>query len=174
MTCMSDKCLCEKCNALTVYPAMPCLSPLPRNDDCWHTDCHWMSHIVNGHAVVIRRGFETDLASFPRLTWRVIGHPLSKDTLAQGLAHDALYAAEALERKACDDWFLESMRISGIGWAKRNAIWSAVRIGGGFVWARHDRKTVDCSKGYVRLIDAVEHDYLMRVHDVRFMSQPFV
>lgn len=174
MQCMTDKCMCDGCNALTVYPAMPCLSPLPRNDECWHTDCHWMSHLVNGRAVVIRRGFETDLASVPRIAWRVIGHPLSKVTLAHGLAHDALYASEAMTRHECDDWFLESMRISGVPWFKRNAMWSAVRTFGGLVWARHDRRSVDDANGFVRVVDAVEHDYLMRVHDVRFMSQPFI
>ena len=92
MQCLTDRCLCECCNALTVHPSLPALTPIADKGDEWDVDCHWMSHCANGRAVVIRRGFHTDGASIPRLAWRVIGHPFAKDILPHALAHDALYA----------------------------------------------------------------------------------
>ena len=173
MQCLTDRCLCECCNALTVHPSLPALTPIADKGDEWDVDCHWMSHCANGRAVVIRRGFHTDGASIPRLAWRVIGHPFSKDILPHALAHDALYASEAMTRRECDDWFAESMRISGVSAVKRNAIWSAVRMFGGWVWRRHDVRGVFAARQSVRLIGEEEHDALFRVKDVRFMAQPF-
>ena len=173
MQCLTDICLCESCNSLRCHPESPALTPVADKTDEWTVDCHWMSHCVNGRAVIIRRGFHTDGASIPRLAWRVIGHPFSKDILPHALAHDALYASEAMTRRECDDWFAESMRISGVSAIKRRAIWSAVRLFGWSVWRSHDTRAVFDARRSVRLIGGEEHDALTRVHDVRFMTQPF-
>lgn len=149
-------CQCARCDALTVAPVMPALRLLPDGRDLWTVDCHWMSGLVGGRAVLIRRGFETDGASVPRLFWRMIGHPFMGDLLPHALPHDGLYAAELMSRADCDAWFLESMAAGGLNVARRNAIWAAVRVGGGAVWAGHDRKSVEHAAARCRLVGEEE------------------
>lgn len=95
-----------------------------------------------GKCIKIKKGFTTDGASIPNtpmIRW-LIGHPFSMPLLPCAIGHDGLYAGELLPRKECDWLFLELMKRAKIGWLKRNAVWSAVRLGGAVVWARH---TVD-------------------------------
>lgn len=142
---------------LVFYPEFPDLKPIDDSSDNWVVEKCWVSQLVGNKAVVIRKGFETDGASIPRVAWRVIGHPFKKDVLRHALGHDALYAAELMTRSECDMWFLESMKKDGVSWWKRNAIWSAVRIGGAFVWGKHVKAEVDEARKLCKLIDAEEH-----------------
>lgn len=117
-----------------LFPEAPELKPI--NNDKWIVEQHFTC-IHKKMVVNIKKGFETDGASIPRLAWRIIGHPFSMPLLPCALIHDALYAGELLPRNECDWMFLELMKKAKIGWIKRNAVWSAVRLGGGFVWSRH-------------------------------------
>ena len=146
-----DNCACHSCSHVAVYPELPSLTPVPDMTDNWTVDCHWRSQLVKGRAVLIDRGFATDGASIPRIAWRLIGHPWSKDLLPHALAHDALYAGELLDRKACDRWFLDSMTLAGVGLVKRNAIYAAVRVGGGCVWSKHTAEGVAAARRDARL-----------------------
>lgn len=158
-------CLCGDCGAITF--GLPALTPVPGAGDLWRVDCHWCSPLVDGVAVLVRRGFLTDGASVPRLAWRVIGHPFAKDLLPHAIGHDGLYAAELLPRAACDAWMLGSMAAAGtnfpgqaVGWARRNAVYSAVRAGGGFVWSGHAPGSVAEARALVSLVREPEYSRL--------------
>lgn len=166
---MSCPCRCHDCYKLTMAPEFPSATPLPNKSEEWRTDCHWLSPLINGKAVLIRRGFYTDWASIPRFAWRVIGHPTSKYLIGHALPHDALYAAELMPRDDCDEWFLTSMAKAAenypleVGWAKRNAIWSAVRVGGSFVWGKHKAAGIEAARKLVTLLDVEEWDAYRRL-----------
>jgi hypothetical protein len=87
------------------------------------------------------------------VAWRVIGHPLDPEFIRSALLHDALYAAELLPRSECDWLFDECMSdVDDVNWLKRNTIYSAVRIGGGFVWKNHTPESITRGRQYVELI----------------------
>lgn len=142
----NETCACDHCNAVERWPQMPALRPLSYPVGLWRVDCHWVSPAFDGCAVRINRGFLTDGASIPRAAWRVIGHPFISDLLPFALGHDALYSAELMPRADCDKWFLETMKLGGIGWIKRNSIWSAVRTFGAFVWKAHTPHSIEAAR----------------------------
>lgn len=158
-----SKCICPQCACVVSWPDLPALLPLPDASDNWRVDCAYLSPLVNGVAVLVKRGLTTDGASVPRLAWRVIGHPFAKDLLPHALIHDALYASELLPRGEADDWFLASMASAreryalGVGWARRNAVWSAVRAAGGLVWSRHTPASVAAARALVRVLTPDEY-----------------
>jgi len=99
----------------------------------------------NGDVVNVAAGFETDLASVPRLFWTLL--PACGPHNRAAVVHDWLYARRRIEtvdgkirkprRKECDWIFLEALKDCGVGWVKRNAMWLAVRSpAGAWVW-RH-------------------------------------
>lgn len=163
------KCRCADCTALSSYPELPALTAVIGNDANWTVDCHWMSQLVKGKAVLIERGFLTDGTSFPRAAWRVMGHPFSKDILPHALGHDALYAAELMSREDCDQWFLDSMALAGVPWLKRQAIYAAVRVGGGGVWKAHTKDGVDAARKACSLLNTEKYLTLKLVGDIRFI-----
>jgi hypothetical protein len=81
-----------------------------------------------------------------------VGHPFQVPLLGLALGHDALYAAELVSREEADRWFLEGMKKAGINWVKRNAIWLAVRAGGGVVWRRHTMRSVARARYFAALL----------------------
>lgn len=170
------RCVCTDCHYVLSYPDLPALLPLPDKTENWRLECHFLTPLVNGRAVLLRRGLVTDGASIPRLAWRVIGHPFSKDLLPHALGHDGLYAAELMPRSDGDDWFLTSMALAdsnfelGVSWTKRNAVWSAVRCGGSFVWDRHTDASIADARRYVTLLDAEQHHILRATRDIRTIA----
>ncbi len=150
-------CMCKICNHVSVFPEMPYLDPAPEgsaDSNLFHLACHWVGPLIDGQAVLIRRGFPTDGASIPRLAWSFTYHPFQMPLLPHALEHDALYAAELLpSRAAVDTRFDLSMRLSpSIPWIKRAAIYRAVRIGGGGVWDRHTSETISFARKYTQLL----------------------
>lgn len=161
------ECLCALCTKVVTAPNLPALFPCPDKTENWSLDCNWLSPLVNGKAVYIKRGFITDGASIPRIAWRVIGHPFSKDLLPHALPHDGLYAAELFPTHAeCDAWMQASMALAAdnyplsVSWLKRNAVWSAVRTCGGLVWRKHTAQTVYKARQYCKLVGPEEYAQL--------------
>lgn len=74
-------------------------------------------------------GFETDLASIPRIFWPFLS-PAGKYAKAAVL-HDWLYVTKTVTRKVADELFLEAMEVLGVSWITRNVMYRAVRMGGG-------------------------------------------
>ena len=83
-----------------------------------------------GAVAVIPLGFETDLASVPRLLWAVFP-PWMPGLLAPAVLHDWLYSTKPVSRQRADAIFREAMADCGLPKWKRWAIWASVRLFGG-------------------------------------------
>lgn len=85
-------------------------------------------------------GFETDLASIPRLARLLI--PVNGNHRAAAILHDYLYFLRGrllnprvtLTSKHADQLFLEAMTISGVAAWKCRLMYTAVRAGGWAFW----------------------------------------
>ncbi|MEM4655268.1 MAG: DUF1353 domain-containing protein [Thermosphaera sp.] len=84
--------------------------------------------------IEVPQGFETDLASVPRipLAWLIAGGKAN----AAAVVHDWLYHGNPMHitRKQADDVFYEAMTDSGISWWRRNLMYIAVRLFAGPLW----------------------------------------
>lgn len=106
-------------------------------------DC---SYPTAGHTVTTLAGFETDLASIPRIFWSIISP--EELSLAAPLFHDLIYRrggrllqgeldafdGYVFKRAQTDALFLELMTKAGIPKWKRKAAYLAVRGFAGFAW----------------------------------------
>jgi len=87
--------------------------------------------------VWVPTGFETDLASIPRLVWSVF--PRDGDYAPAAIVHDYLYryhhmVGRAVDRPEADGVFLAGMVDLGICLATRWTLYAAVRVGGLLAW----------------------------------------
>nr|VFK14586.1 MAG: Protein of unknown function (DUF1353) [Candidatus Kentron sp. LFY] len=85
--------------------------------------------------ISVPSGFETDLASTPRIMWPIL--PPHGKYMKAAILHDYLYAQGELERKRADDIFLEAMTVQGVMAWKIQAMYLAVRF---FGWAFYGSK----------------------------------
>lgn len=93
----------------------------------------------DGVVVRIPAGFEFDGASIPRFAWSVIGSPFHPRLMTASVFHDWLYYTHQLgSRLDADDWLLRLMLRSGVGAARANTIYSAVRAFGGGYYENDD------------------------------------
>lgn len=92
--------------------------------------------IVNGDVNIIPKGFKFDNASTPFGVQNTFPsyHP---DYAAAALFHDFLYAGEIFDRKVNDALFLATTKAAGCPKGKRNIMYFAVRVGGGFTYKKH-------------------------------------
>ncbi len=92
---------------------------------------------------VINAGFRFDLASIPRILWRLLA-PFEL-SIAAPLGHDYLYRhggrfvsltgiKRKISRKDADKLFLKVMEDEGVGWFRRKAAYRAVRLFAGGCW----------------------------------------
>lgn len=86
-------------------------------------------------AIVVPRGFITDMASVPRFLWWLYSPFGSYGNAA--ILHDWLYSSELFSRKTCDQIFRHAMQVSGVNVIRRNIIYFAVRMFGWLVWRNH-------------------------------------
>lgn len=77
-------------------------------------------------------GFVTDFASIPRLGWSILS-PYGPYAPA-AIVHDYLYWVQPCTREQADRALLEGMRESEVPIAKRESIYHAVDLAGGFAW----------------------------------------
>lgn len=87
---------------------------------------------LDGSVYVIPQRFITDLASIPRLLRSI--YTVDDETRLPATLHDWLYCSHAVSRAQADALFLEALGRAGVGWTKRNAMYSAVRVGGWKYW----------------------------------------
>lgn len=116
------------------------------NDEEYALVAEYTTQLPNGDYLLVFPDFIYDGASIPRCLWSIIGSPFTGTHSRAAFIHDVLYAAELYDRSTCDWLFLELMQACGTSWWKRNAMWSAVRSGGGIVWANHDKKEVEFNR----------------------------
>lgn len=89
--------------------------------------------------IEVEKDFVTDFASIPRFFRRLIS--VNGNHRLAAVIHDKLYSVRGklsddkeLTRKECDEWFLEAMEVSKVGWFQRNLMYRAVRVGGWVFW----------------------------------------
>jgi len=115
--------------------------------------------------ITVQKGFKTDLASIPSIARIVI--PVHGKWTEAAVLHDKMYAypyyrlcveqavlsqkinptapnpldqsivVSRLNRKECDDIFLEAMGVLGVSKWRKYAIYSGVRVGGWLAWRNH-------------------------------------
>ena len=125
--------------------------PVGRFDDLtglWTLTELWACDIGGGRTLYIAPGFESDGASIPRFLWRVAGPQYAPQTFPAALCHDALYAAELVERGDADNVFYQHLRLRGVNVVKALAYWRAVRAFGWVPWMRHDPAAVEQARLY--------------------------
>lgn len=99
---------------------------------------------VNGVAIRIPAGWDTDLASVPRI-FRGLVNTFELGGLLPPILHDLIYRrrgfleeastpATRFTRRAADRLFREAMKAEGVGFFKRTLGWVAVRAFGWFPW----------------------------------------
>jgi len=103
-----------------------------------------------GLIIIVRPGYETDLASVPRLVWSVVP-PDGKHSPA-AVIHDILYSSEALPRDGCDEVFRLALEDThGVSKAKAWTMWSAVRAGGWTSEFKHTSESIRLSDNYLTM-----------------------
>ena len=81
------------------------------------------------HLFIVPAGFETDLATIPRVLSPFF--PRVGDNLPAAILHDYLYAEKMFSRKMADEIFNEMMKKFGVKTWRRVMMYYAVR---GFGW----------------------------------------
>lgn len=84
---------------------------------------------------IVPEGFETDLASVPRLPLMFL---LTGDTAhAAAVLHDFLYSSREVDRASADAVFREAAINSGEPAWRTWLMWAGVRLGGWSAWNAH-------------------------------------
>jgi hypothetical protein len=116
----------------------------------WRLDRELVYHVGekdSGTWIKVLPGFVCDGGSIPRIVWW-LDSPIG-DGAAAYFLHDAAYGAEIGTRAFCDFVMLEGLQVLGMGWTRRNIIYSSVRSCGGIVWGRHTAQSVLENRKYV-------------------------
>jgi hypothetical protein len=94
--------------------------------------------IDSKETIKVPEGFETDLASVPRLpiVYLAVGNTGHK----AAVLHDWLYATNYFNRAKCDLLFYHALRESGIGYLNAQAMYLGVRVGGGKAYDFYTKK----------------------------------
>ena len=100
----------------------------------------WVS-LNNSETIKIPEGFETDLASVPRLP--IVYVTLGNRGHKAAVLHDWLYATNYFDRATCDYYFYHALRESGIGYIQAQAMYLGVRLGGAGAYEFYTKKLVD-------------------------------
>lgn len=83
--------------------------------------------LVADMRIVVYAGFDTDLASVPRLPVSCMFLGVANKA---AVIHDALYQSKKVPRSVADDVFLEAMEVSRIPFAVRTSMYLGVRTFG--------------------------------------------
>lgn len=80
-------------------------------------------------------GFQFDGASFPRVTWTIIGYtPLHPKVARAGAVHDHLYRVRTGTRRAADELFRAILIEDGVPEDDADMMFAAVRQFGCLIW----------------------------------------
>lgn len=86
-------------------------------------------------AHVVPAGFETDLASVPRLfRWALNRNGASR---RPAVLHDHLYATQVVSRARADEIFRQALQAEGVIAPGIALYWLGVRVGGWVAWRNH-------------------------------------
>jgi hypothetical protein len=103
---------------------------IKRDPKTWRVDrpLVYYTSLVAGGRVEVPVGFETDLASVPRLPFVYLATGGTAEEAA--VIHDYLYRTGSAPREVADAIFLEAMEQTGISWWRRKLMYMAVRAAG--------------------------------------------
>ena len=90
------------------------------------------SAVWDGGRIEVPEGFQTDLASIPRIARSII--PQIGDQNGPSVIHDWCYRFRWKARPISDALFLATMKVKAVNWLRRNIIYAAVRAGGWVTW----------------------------------------
>lgn len=87
--------------------------------------------------IKVPAGFKTDLASVPRIAWRIVNSS-TPGTRRPAVVHDYIYTqlTNYFSRKQADKIFYRALRECGVNYLLANAMYFAVRIGGKSSWGK--------------------------------------
>jgi hypothetical protein len=121
--------LCGGCSS-TIHTAF--LSPVcikPYKNYKYHI-CHDVDVVIQKKRYRIPAGFQTDLASIPRLAWSVMS-PAHSSLIRPAIVHDYFYnTACEFTRKQTDLIFYHMLVNDGISSFRASIMYAAVRIAG--------------------------------------------
>lgn len=116
-----------------------------------------LSYSNNEIKVTAKAGLVYDMASIPRMFWRIIGSPYIGKYRRAATLHDALYASQGLgvlTKEQVDKLFLEIMEVEDVSWWKRNSMYYAVRWFGSEAWNSIEKD----GKDYCEIINLVNNN----------------
>ena len=87
-----------------------------------------------GKKIVVPIDFVSDGASIPKLAYSIIGGPWTGRYAEAAIIHDWLYFSQTTTRKQADIIFIKAMRVLGVSWWRRIAMYRAVRTFGWIPW----------------------------------------
>lgn len=88
---------------------------------------------VAGITITVPAGFQTDLASVPRLP---VIYLLCGDTsTAAAVVHDYLYGSNLVDRATADAVLREASAVTGVPAWRRGLMWAGVRLFGASHWS---------------------------------------
>ena len=94
--------------------------------------CCFIPSFPMGDGYMVPAGFQTDLASVPRIPF--IYDALGSTANEAAVLHDYLYSRHVVDRKTADAIFLEAAKSTGVPWWRRYAMWAGIRLFGGAHW----------------------------------------
>jgi hypothetical protein len=107
---------------------------LPGGQEVWKVAVGFFFRDKRGKKHYVPLGTITDGASIPKFLWLILGHPRDTDIGQAAAVHDVLYRNGELTRKRCDEILIEGMECLGASWAKRQAVYYGLRVGGWKAW----------------------------------------
>ncbi len=94
---------------------------------------------TESETVVVPYGFETDLASVPRIAQGAPGFASTGLSRRPAVLHDWLYASGDAPRMEADRLFYKALRAEGVHEPTARIYYRAVRLFGGDAWRGHRR-----------------------------------
>lgn len=117
---------CSKPPKIT-FDNNPCLVP---SHGYRFTLCSDMRFHINGKLYIIKKNFDTDLASIPRVLWSIYS-PLKTETIAPAVMHDFFYnCISDVTRDQADSYFYYGLRKFGMPSIRAWFYWAGVHIFG--------------------------------------------
>lgn len=99
---------------------------------------------IGDHELVeIPTAFYSDGGSLPSAVWTLLRcYPTDPECARSFILHDFAYMVGYRgDRKICDDLLYNGCVADGAGWAKRNGIYTGVRLGGWKAWNGHRERS---------------------------------
>lgn len=93
---------------------------------------------IDGHLIVVPKGFQYDGASIPSVAWQLTNSPFHPDVMLPSLIHDWLFYNHQTDQETADEIFYKLLRKNGVNYLKSNTMWAAVRTAGQLFWENDD------------------------------------